>query len=128
MSSGRDASSRSRTILALRLVFCTLSRRPSPVAKKCSRALSLNDRITPQCKPTPYNCQKLPYASGGDAIAAAAAANFRSLRRRGIPVRKTIDPLIGTWCIENRRPLLHNDSDFQPMARHLGLVEVPATA
>jgi hypothetical protein len=23
--------------------------------------LSLNDRITPQCKPTPYNCQKLPY-------------------------------------------------------------------
>ena len=64
----------------------------------------------------------------GDAIAVAAARNFRSLRRRGITVRKTIDLLIGTWCIENRRPLLHNDSDFRPMARHLGLVEVPATA
>ena len=64
----------------------------------------------------------------GDAIAVAAARNFRSLRRRGITVRKTIDLLIGTWCIENRRPLLHNDSDFQPMARHLGLIEAPLTA
>ena len=33
----------------------------------------------------------------------------------GIMVRKTLDLLIGTCCIENRRPLLHNDSDFQPM-------------
>ncbi len=64
----------------------------------------------------------------GDAIAVAAARNFRSLRRRGITVRKTIDLLIGTWCVENRRPLLHNDGDFQPMARHLGLIEVPVTA
>jgi predicted nucleic acid-binding protein len=59
----------------------------------------------------------------GDAVAVAAARNFRSLRRRGITIRKTIDLLIGTWCIENRKPLLHNDSDFRPMARHLGLVE-----
>ena len=64
----------------------------------------------------------------GEAIAVAAARNFRSLRRRGITIRKTIDLLIGTWCIENRRPLLHNDSDFHPMARHLGLVEIPMTA
>jgi predicted nucleic acid-binding protein len=64
----------------------------------------------------------------GDAIAVVAARNFRSLRRRGITVRKTIDLLIGTWCIENRRPLLHNDSDFHPMAQHLGLIEVPAPA
>jgi predicted nucleic acid-binding protein len=64
----------------------------------------------------------------GDPIAVAAARNFRSLRRRGITVRKTIDLLIGTWCIENRRPLLHNDSDFRPMARHLGLIEAQMTA
>jgi len=64
----------------------------------------------------------------GDAIAVAAAGNFRSLRRRGITVRKTIDLLIGTWCIENRRPLLHNDSDFRPMARYLGLLELPIAA
>jgi predicted nucleic acid-binding protein len=60
----------------------------------------------------------------GDAIAVAAARNFRSLRRRGITIRKTIDLLIGTWCIENRTPLLHNDSDFRPMRHHLGLLEV----
>jgi predicted nucleic acid-binding protein len=64
----------------------------------------------------------------GAAIAVAAACNFRSLRRRGITIRKTIDLLIGTWCIENRRPLLHNDGDFRPMARHLGLIELPVTA
>lgn len=64
----------------------------------------------------------------GDALAVTAARNFRFLRRRGITVRKTIDLLIGTWCIENRQPLLHNDSDFRPMARHLGLVEVMGAA
>jgi predicted nucleic acid-binding protein len=64
----------------------------------------------------------------GAAIAVAAARNFRLLRKHGITVRKTIDLLIGTWCIENRRPLLHNDSDFRPMVRHLGLVEAPVAA
>jgi predicted nucleic acid-binding protein len=64
----------------------------------------------------------------GDLIAVAAARNFRSLRRRGITIRKTIDLLIGTWCIENHRPLLHNDKDFHPMALHLGLIEEPMTA
>lgn len=59
----------------------------------------------------------------GDAIAVAAARNFRLLRRRGITIRKTIDLLIGTWCIKNRATLLHNDSDFNPMARYLGLLE-----
>ena len=44
-----------------------------------------------------------------------------------VEVRKNIDLLIGTWCIENRTALLHNDTDFRPMARHLGLVEVPLT-
>ena len=60
----------------------------------------------------------------GDAIAVAAARNYRTLRRLGVTVRKTIDLLIGTWCIENRTALLHNDSDFRPMTRHLGLAQV----
>jgi predicted nucleic acid-binding protein len=64
----------------------------------------------------------------GEGIAVAAARNYRSLRRRGITVAKTIDLLIGTWCIEHQRPLLHNDTDFRPMARHLGLIEVPVAA
>jgi predicted nucleic acid-binding protein len=63
----------------------------------------------------------------GEAIAVIAARNFRYLRRRGITIRKTIDLLIGTWCIESRTALLHNDSDFRSMARHLGLIEVPAS-
>src|SRR5260370_38197163 len=57
----------------------------------------------------------------GDAI--AGARNYRFLRRRGITVRKTIDLLIGTWCVENRAWLLHNDSGFHPMTRYLGLRE-----
>lgn len=65
---------------------------------------------------------------GGDAIAVSAARNFRALRSRGITIRTTIDLLIGTWCIENRLPLLHNDRDFHPMALHLGLIEVPVGA
>jgi predicted nucleic acid-binding protein len=60
----------------------------------------------------------------GDSIAVAAARNFRRLRGVGITIRKTIDLLIGTWCIEHSVPLLHNDSDFHLMARHLDLVEV----
>jgi predicted nucleic acid-binding protein len=68
------------------------------------------------------NFEIVPMA--GEAIAVVAARNYRSLRRRGITIRKTIDLLIGAWCIENARPLLHNDSDFHPMARHLGLIEV----
>jgi predicted nucleic acid-binding protein len=61
----------------------------------------------------------------GDTIAVAAARNFRFLRRHGITIRKTIDLLIGTWCIEAGSALLHNDSDFRPMARYLGLMELP---
>jgi predicted nucleic acid-binding protein len=64
----------------------------------------------------------------GETTAIAAARNFRYLRGRGVTIRKTIDLLIGTWCIENRMALLHNDADFRPMARHLGLVEVPLAA
>ena len=36
----------------------------------------------------------------GDAVAVLAARNFRSLRRLGITISKTIDLIIGTWCIE----------------------------
>jgi predicted nucleic acid-binding protein len=62
----------------------------------------------------------------GDEIAVLAARNDRSLRRRGIAVRKTIDLLIGTWCIENHTALLHNDGDFRPMVKYLGLLNACA--
>jgi len=58
---------------------------------------------------------------GGEEIAIQAARNFRALRRRGITVRKTIDTVIATRCIEDGYALLHNDRDFDPFAKHLGL-------
>ena len=51
-----------------------------------------------------------------------AADNYRQLRRKGITVRKTIDGIIATACIEANLPLLFSDRDFQPYVEHLGLV------
>ena len=58
---------------------------------------------------------------GGQEIAVQAAKNLRTLRRLGVTVRKTIDTVIATRCIENGYDLLHSDRDFDPFARHLGL-------
>jgi predicted nucleic acid-binding protein len=54
-------------------------------------------------------------------IALKSAENFRVLRKKGITVRKTIDSIIATYCIENKLPLLHSDKDFQPFHKHLKL-------
>lgn len=59
---------------------------------------------------------------GGKEIAVAAARNFRVLRSRGVTVRKTIDTLIATRCIEDRVPLLYSDRDFDPFVDQLGLI------
>ena len=58
---------------------------------------------------------------GGEDIALESAANYRLLRRKGITVRKTIDVMIGTFCIHYQLPLLHDDRDFDPMVKYLGL-------
>ena len=57
----------------------------------------------------------------GQAIAVQAAKNFRVLRAHGITVRKTVDTVIATRCIESRLPLLYSDRDFDPFVEHLGL-------
>jgi predicted nucleic acid-binding protein len=54
-------------------------------------------------------------------LAARAARNYRKLRELGITIRKTADIIIGTFCIERRHALLHDDHDFAPMEEHLGL-------
>jgi predicted nucleic acid-binding protein len=43
------------------------------------------------------------------------------LRLLGITVRKTIDILIATSCIEKGLALLYSDKDFDPLVEHLGL-------
>jgi predicted nucleic acid-binding protein len=55
-------------------------------------------------------------------LALRAATNYRRLRALGLTVRKTVDLVIGTFCIERGHKLLHADRDFEPMQRHLGLM------
>jgi hypothetical protein len=57
----------------------------------------------------------------GRDVAIASARNYRALRAKGVTVRKTIDVLIGTFCLLNGHELLHSDRDFDPIAEHLGL-------
>ncbi len=57
---------------------------------------------------------------GGD-IAIQAARNLRILRAQGITIRKTIDTLIATSCIEKGLALLYSDRDFDPFVSLLGL-------
>ncbi|CAN5910013.1 PIN domain nuclease [soil metagenome] len=54
-------------------------------------------------------------------LAVKASQNYRLLRAQGITIRKTIDTLIATRCIEDGLTLLHADRDFLPFSRHLGL-------
>ena len=54
-------------------------------------------------------------------LAVQSARNYRTLRKKGVTVRKTIDSLIAAYCIENDHELLHNDSDFDGYEEHLGL-------
>lgn len=68
------------------------------------------------------NLRRFPIAPMLDAdLAVRAARNHRTLRGSGITVCKTIDMIIGTFCVERGHVLLHNDRDFAPMVTHLGL-------
>ncbi len=49
-----------------------------------------------------------------------SAENYHTLRKRGVTVRKTIDVMIGTYCIEQHIPLLCVDRDFDPMVMTFG--------
>jgi predicted nucleic acid-binding protein len=51
-----------------------------------------------------------------------AARNYRRLRELGVTIRNTADIIIGTYCIAHRHVLLHDDRDFAPMEKHLGLM------
>jgi predicted nucleic acid-binding protein len=57
----------------------------------------------------------------GQKMAIQSAENYRSLRARGITVRRTVDVIIATYCIAHGLPLLFEDKDFVPFVRYLGL-------
>ena len=60
----------------------------------------------------------------GRVIALASVRNYRALRARGVTIRKTIDVLIATFCMENGHHLLHCDRDFDPIEEFLALQTV----
>jgi predicted nucleic acid-binding protein len=59
--------------------------------------------------------------TGGEDLSIASAQNYRTLRARGLTVRKTVDCIIATACITQSHALLHNDRDFDSFEKHLGL-------
>ena len=92
------------------LILCEVLQgfRSEAQARLVERSLSRFERVT-LCSPE---------------LAVRAADNYRFLRSRGITIRKTIDLIIGTFCIERGHALLHSDRDFAPMERLLGLQTV----
>jgi predicted nucleic acid-binding protein len=54
--------------------------------------------------------------------ASVGAANiYRTLRAKGITIRKPNDCLIAWYCLENDLDLVHNDIDFDVIAQHFPL-------
>ncbi|MBO6572671.1 PIN domain nuclease [bacterium] len=62
------------------------------------------------------------HSVAGIEIALKSAENFRSLRKKGITIRKTVDMILATYCIENNISLLQNDRDFEMIASELDLI------
>lgn len=60
-------------------------------------------------------------------LAIRGACHHRRLHRQGVTVRKTIDTIIATFCIERGHRLLFSDRDFLPFVHHLGLRQVEAS-
>ncbi len=54
-------------------------------------------------------------------VAIVTAQNYRTLRARGVTVRKTIGALISTYCINRGHVLFHSTRDFEGFERHLDL-------
>jgi len=51
----------------------------------------------------------------------AAANLYRTARRRGFTVRRSVDCLIAATCLEAGAEIYHNDRDFDALARVSGL-------
>lgn len=65
------------------------------------------------------------FETGSIELAVAAAENYRKLRQRRQTVRRTIDCLIATFCLQGGHALLHRDRDFDAF-ESLGLMAVHA--
>jgi predicted nucleic acid-binding protein len=50
-----------------------------------------------------------------------AAEMYRACRKKGLTIRKPVDCIIGATCVENSAFILHNDHDFEHLAKHTPL-------
>ena len=64
------------------------------------------------------------YEMFGPTMVIKCADNYRTLRKKGITIRKTADIIIATFCITNQIPLLFSDKDFKPFVKYLNLQPV----
>lgn len=55
-------------------------------------------------------------------LASQAARHYRKLRSFGVTIRKSPDLVIATYCITHGHYLLQQDRDFDPFAKHCGLL------
>ena len=62
------------------------------------------------------------YQLSNKELALKSVSNYRQLRKQGITIRKTIDTIIATFCIENKIQLLFSDRDFKPFNDSMGLI------
>ena len=51
----------------------------------------------------------------------SAAEIYRTLRRKGTTIRKSVDCMIAAAALDHGIPLLHNDKDFIPIEKYFGL-------
>ena len=84
---------------------------------KCSLARATNDI----CITSGGSSHGRPFSPTGAMHYDDAAALYRLCRREGETVRKLIDCLIGAVAIRANAPILHNDADFDVLARHTDL-------
>ncbi len=61
------------------------------------------------------------YELFGSHMVDKCAHNYRFLRKKGITIRKTIDLIIATFCLENKIRLLFSDKDYVPFVDFLKL-------
>ncbi len=61
------------------------------------------------------------YLPMGQMTFTKAAEIYRTLRRKGVTIRNAVDCMIAAVAIEHDIPLLHNDRDFEPIAKNFGL-------
>lgn len=77
-----------------------------------------NDRMYRKIK-TYFN--NLIYLPMNKSTFVKSADMYRSLRKNGITIRKSLDCMIAAVAIDHHAQLLHNDRDFDPMERQCGL-------